>query len=102
MPPPWQSVRDLRFDEFPKKDERFLPAEIARFGWNHVGHAFLHNIDFRSTRYLLQRDRHTNFSRQVRVVEVVRVSKAFMRHEFQILAAKGVALARREVREMTS
>src|SRR6185436_886525 len=93
------SVWDLRFDEFPEKDQRFLPTEIARFGWNNIGHAFLHDIHFRSTGNLLQPDCHTNFSRKVWIVEDVCVSEAFMWHEFQIMATKGVALARREIRK---
>src|SRR4051812_8862806 len=38
-----------------------------------------------------------HFSRQVRIVEDVRVANPFMRHEFEILDAKGVTLARAEI-----
>src|SRR5262245_41821328 len=48
-PPFVRLVWDLRFDEFPKKDQRFLPAEIARFSRNDVGHTFLQHVHFRST-----------------------------------------------------
>src|SRR5262245_13681610 len=97
MSPFFRLVWDLRFDKFPKKDQRFLPAEIACLSRNDVGHTFLQNVHFRSTGYFLQRDRHAYFSRQVWIVEGVRVANPFMWHEFEVLAAKGVALARGEI-----
>src|SRR5262249_36626701 len=54
---------------------------------------------FRSARYLLQRHCHANFSRQSRIVEVIRVAKALMRRQFEILASEGVAFARCEIGE---
>ena len=81
-------IRNFSFNEFCQQRQRFLPAEIAGLGGNDCGHTFLHNSDFRSTRDVLQRDRHVNFSRQVRVVEVVRVPKAFIGHKFKILPPK--------------
>ena len=37
-------IRDLDFDEFRKKNQRFLPAEIAGLGRDVIGHAFLHDV----------------------------------------------------------
>ena len=51
------------------------------------------------TEYLLQGYRRLHFAGQVRVVELVRVADAFVRHQFEILAAEGVAVAGGEVRE---
>ena len=41
-------IRNLSLNKFRQQDERFLPAEIARFGGNNSGNAFLHNVQFSS------------------------------------------------------
>src|SRR4029078_7763827 len=51
-------LRDLRFDEFPKKNQRCLPTQIAGFGWDDIRDACLVDMHFRSAGDLLQRNRH--------------------------------------------
>src|SRR3954463_4690600 len=40
------SIRDLRFDELAKQNERLLPSEITRLGRNQIRHAFLYDAQF--------------------------------------------------------
>ena len=55
-------IWDLGLDEFRKKSERFLPAEIASLGWNDRWHAFLHYIHLSPDRHLLQGHCRLHFS----------------------------------------
>jgi len=92
-------IRDVGLDQFRQKHERFLPAEIAGFRRNHLWDAFLHDIQLGPDRYLLQSYGHLKFPWQIRVVEFVRVAKAFVRHQLQVRSAKGMALSCGEVSE---
>ena len=38
------SIWNFGFDEFGQEDERFLPAEVAGFGGDDVGNAFLDDV----------------------------------------------------------
>ena len=79
--------------------ERFLPAEAASLGGDHIRQPFLHDVQFGPARHLLQRDRRLHLAGQVRGVEFVRVADAFVWHQFEVRAAEGVALTGREVRK---
>src|SRR5438874_5371633 len=92
-------VRNLSLDKFRQQSQRFLPAEIARLGRNDRGHTFLRDVQLSSAGYFLQRDRHLHFSRQVRIVELVRVTDALVGFQFEITPAEGVALAGGEICE---
>ena len=92
-------IRDLGLDEFRKLRERLLPAEIAHFQRDRFRQPFLHDAELGSARDLLQCHRRLHFSGQVRIVESIRIADLLEWHEFAVLAAKGVAVARREVRE---
>src|SRR5205823_14359917 len=50
-------IGNFRFDQFGQKNERFLPAEVAHLSRNDVRHAFLHDVQFRPARDVLQGDR---------------------------------------------
>ncbi|VTZ65136.1 conserved hypothetical protein [Sinorhizobium medicae] len=90
---------DLGFDEPCQISQRFLPTKIASLEWNDVGYAFLHDLEFGTDRYFLQRHGHLHLAGQVGVVEFVRVAQTFAGDEFDIFTAKGVAFTRREVPE---
>src|SRR6266511_2628955 len=92
-------IWNLGLDKFRQKSERFLPAEIASLGGNDIGYPFLHNVQFGPYGHLLQGYRHLNFPWQVRIIEFVRVANAFVRHQFEILSAEGVAMPCGEIRE---
>src|SRR5213595_1999242 len=92
---PW----NLGLDELRKLREGLLPAEIAHLERNSLRQPFLHYGQLRSTRNFLQGHRRLHFSRQVRVVEAIRIANCFEWDEFTILPAEGVAVACREVRE---
>ena len=61
--------------------------------------AFLHDVELGAARDGLQRHRHLDHAREVRVVEGVRVADPFARDELDIFASKRLALARCEVPE---
>ena len=90
-------VWNLSLDKFNQQDKRFLPAEIARLGGNGSGHAFLHDVQFRATRNFFERDRRLHFAGQIWIVKFVRVANPFVRRQFDIRSAEGMALARCEV-----
>src|ERR1051325_2266756 len=90
---------DFGFHQLGEERERFLPAEIARLRWNDLGHAFLHDADFGADGHFRERDRHRHDAGQVRVVEAIRVADALARHELEVLATEGMALAGGEVPE---
>src|SRR5512139_3333619 len=92
-------LTDFGLDEFCEQHEGFLPPEIAGFDRYDLGDPFLHDAQLGSTRHLLQRNRRLHDAREVRVVELVRIADPFVRDEFEILAAKRVALFRGEIRE---
>ena len=54
---------------------------------------------FGSARNLFQRDRRLHFAGQIRIVEFVRVANPFVRSQFDVRPAEGMALARGEIRE---
>src|SRR6266576_1521964 len=86
-------------DETGEISQRFLPAEIARFHWNGVGNAFLHDGQLGADGDLLERHRHLHFARQIGIVEFVRVAQALAGHELQIFSAERMAHARGEIAE---
>ena len=92
-------IRNLRLDKLCKKSERFLPAEIAGIRGNDVRHPLLHDIQLRADGHLPEGDRHLNFPRQVRIIELVRVADPLVRRQFEELPAEGVAMSRGEIRE---
>src|SRR5215510_16483848 len=69
-----QLLWNLRLDELREQGEGFLPAQIARLGWDDTGHPLLHDAHLRADGYLLQGNRRLHFSRQIWVVELVRVA----------------------------
>jgi len=90
-------IWNLGLDQFRQERKRFLPPEVASLGWDDIRHAFLHDVQFRSARNLLQSDRRLHFSRQVRVVEGVVVANAFVGFQLDVFAAERVTLARGEI-----
>src|SRR5881394_3749454 len=97
--PACRDLRNLRLDELGQQGERFLPAEIARFGWDGRRDPFLDDTHLRADGHLLERDRGLHLAGQARVVELVGMANAFIRHELEIRAAEGVTGAGGEVRE---
>ena len=67
-------------DEFRQELERFLPTDVAGLGRNDFGYAFLHDVQLGSTGHLLQGDGRLHFSRQIRIVESVRVTDTLVWH----------------------
>jgi hypothetical protein len=92
-------IGDFGFDEFAEEDEGFLPAEVAGFGGDHGGDAFLGDADFGAAKDLAENDRGLHFAGEVGVVEFVAVADAFVRFEFEVGAAEGMGLAGVEVGE---
>src|SRR6266536_4212823 len=92
-------VRNLGLDELGEEGQRLLPPEVTSLGRNHLGNSFLHDGDFSAARHLLQRHGALHFPRQVRVVELVGVANALVRHELEISSPEGMAFAAVEVRE---
>src|SRR6266567_8608212 len=86
-------------DKFRQQNERFLPAEIASLGSNNRSHALLHDRHLGPTREFFQRDRSLHLAGQIRIVELVGVSNALVRLEFEICPAEGMALAGGKIRE---
>ena len=74
-------VRDLGLDELRQQRQRFLPAEIAGLGGMTSGIPSCTMFSSVPHGHLLQRDRHLHLARQVRVVELVRVADALVRHQ---------------------
>jgi hypothetical protein len=90
---------DFGLDETGEVSQRILPAEIARFLRNDVRNTFLHDVHLGANRYPPERDRHLDFTRQVGIVEFVRVAQALAGHELQIFSAERMAHARGEISE---
>ena len=78
---------------------RLLPAEITGLRRNDVRQPCLHDVQFCAARHLLERHRHLDFTRQVGIIEFVRVEDTLIRHEFEILTAEGMTLACGEIPE---
>src|SRR6185503_17828364 len=93
---------NLGFDELRQQRERLLPAEIAGFGRDGAGYAFLHDIQLGPAERLLQGHHSPHLSGQIRIVKFVGMDNTFVRHQFEVLAAKRVASAGGEVRERHS
>ncbi len=93
------SARDLGFDELGQLLERLLPPEVAHLDWNGLRNPLLDDVQLGATRHLAQADGGAHFTGQVRIVEAVRVLDALVRDQFAVLAAEGVRVAGREVRE---
>jgi hypothetical protein len=74
-------------------------SEITGLGGNNLGYAFLRDVDLGPAGYLLQGHRRLHLSGQVRILELVRVTDARVRHQFEIGAAKRVTVAGAEIRE---
>ncbi len=85
-------IRNFGLDEFREQDERFLPAAVASFDGDDIGHSLLDDVQLGSTRHFLQGDCRLHFSGQTRVVESIRVTDAFLWHQLKIFSAEGVAL----------
>src|SRR5438477_12747459 len=77
-------IRNFSLDEFRQQRQRFLPAEITSFGRNGCRYPFLRDVQLGSAKYLLQADRRSHFSGQVRVVELVRVADKLVRRQFEL------------------
>ena len=92
-------IGNICLNELGQKNERFLPAEVARLGGNNGRHTFLHDVQLGPARNVLQIYDYLDFPRHVRIVELVRVADAFVGNQFEIASAEGVDLAGREVRE---
>src|SRR4051812_19691539 len=90
---------DFRLYELSQILQRLLPAEIASLYRNDVRQAFLNDVQLRADRYVFQRHCHLYIAGQVRVIEFVCVTQAFVRNELDIFAAKRIALPGREVSE---
>ena len=92
-------IRNFSLDEFRQQRQRFLPAEITSLDRNGCRYPFLGDVQLGSAEYLLQGDRRSHFSGQVRVVELVSIADALVRRQFEIGSAKGVALGGGEICE---
>src|SRR5881396_1442893 len=92
-------IRDFSLDEFRQEHQRFLPSKITSLGGDDCRHAFLGDVQLCSAGNFFQRDRRLHFAGQVRVVEFVRMTNAFVRCQFDVFSAERVALARAEIRE---
>ena len=92
-------IRNFSLDEFRQQRQRFLPTEIASLDRNGCGDPFLRDVQLGSAEYLLQGDRRLHFSRQVHVVEFVRVTDALVRRQFEIGSSEGMALTGGEIGE---
>jgi hypothetical protein len=92
-------VGNFSLDKSRQQRQRFLPTEVAGLRGDGRGHAFLRDVHFGSAEYLLQLNRRLHFSRQVRIVEFVRVADAFVGPQFVIGSAERVALAGGEISE---
>src|SRR5690349_17775531 len=90
-------TRNFGFHQLSQQDERLLPAEIAGFGRNGGGNPFLHYAHLGAAEDFFQADGRLHFAGQVGVVEDVGVAYPFVRHQFQELAAEGLAMAAAEV-----
>jgi len=82
-----------------EEDERFAPAEITGFGGDGGGDAGLGDVEVGAAEHFFQLDSDVHFSGEVGVVEFVGVADAFVRDEFSVDTAEGVAGARGEVGE---
>lgn len=78
----------FRLYQLRKQCKRLLPAEIASLGWNSFGKLLLHYVQLGSAEHRLEGDRRLDFSRQVRIIKLVRVSNAFVWHQLKILSTK--------------
>ena len=58
-----------------------------------------HDAQICPTRYLLKGYRRPHFPRQVRIIEFVAVTNAFVRLQFEIFSTERVGFARGEIRE---
>ena len=75
-----------------QQNQRLLPAEIAGFRRNDVRHGFLHDVQLRPQRDLLQRNGDLDLALQVGIVEPVGVANAFVRYQLKVRAGEGMAL----------
>src|SRR5690606_22656671 len=80
--PAW-SVVDFRRHQLGELLERLLPAEIAALERDHVRNVLLLHGHLRADRYGGQGDDDLHLVGQVRVVELVRVDQALVRHELE-------------------
>src|SRR3954469_16227000 len=90
-------IGNFGFDQFREENERFLPAEITRFGGNGRGDSFLNDSYLCAAKDLFQVDGRLHFAGQCRDVKFAGVTDALVRLEFDIRSSKGVARAGREV-----
>src|SRR5262249_16941719 len=72
-------LRDISLDKIRKECQGLLPAEIAGFGRDDPGDAFLHDIQFPADGDLCEDYRRLHFPRQIRVVELIRVANLLVR-----------------------
>jgi hypothetical protein len=93
------SARNLGLDELGKQRERLLPAQVASLGRDGFGYAFLDDVQVDSAGDFRQGNRGRHLARKVGIIELVRVTQAFVRHQFEVFASERVAVAGREVRE---
>jgi hypothetical protein len=72
---------------------------ITGLGRDRLGNAFLHDADVRAAGHGTQDDGRHHHPRQAGIVEAVAVPDALEGHQFQVLPAEGMAVARGEVGE---
>jgi hypothetical protein len=76
------------FDKIRELRKRLLPTEIAHLDRNYFRQSSLNNVHCGAARHLLERDSDLNLTRQVRIIEFIRVSDKFARHQFLILSTE--------------
>ena len=76
-----------------------MPAEVTRLRRDGARHALLHNVQLRPAGYFVECYRRLHLSGQIRVIEFVRVTDAFVRCQFKIFSAEGMAFTRSEIGE---
>src|SRR5947209_5997485 len=91
-----RSLLDVRLDKLGEVLQRFLPAEIARLHWNRIRQTFLHNGQLGAHQHWPERDRYLNLSRQIGIIEAVRVAQPFIWHQLDVFALERMTLARGE------
>src|ERR1700722_7832806 len=83
-----RSLTNVGLDKFGEILEGVLPAEIARLQRNHIRPTFLQDGQLCPNRHGPQCYRHLNFSRQIWILESVRVTQPFTRDQLNVCAAE--------------
>lgn len=93
------STWNFRLHQQRKLRQRLLPAQMTGLGRNDIGDTRLLDMQLGAAIDFLESDRHRHHTRQVGIIESVRVADARMRHQFQIFTAEAVAVAAAEMGE---